>query len=54
MRQPAAADNIIDSFNIIIITTNIVDLIIDLLLKNKAYSRLTLSAQLENKNMCVH
>ena len=35
MRQPAAADNIIDSFNIIIISTNVVNLIVNIVFKSK-------------------
>jgi hypothetical protein len=53
LRQPAAANKIIDNFDIIITTTNIVDLIVYLLLKSKAYSHFIPSTQLQNKHMCV-
>ena len=55
VRQPAAANQIIiDIFNKIIRTTNIVDLIINLIFKDKAYSRFKLSTRPHNKHMCVH
>ena len=54
LRQPAAADKIIDNFDIIVKTTNIVDLIVYLLLKSKAYSHFIPSTQPLNKHMCVN
>ena len=55
VRQPAAANQmIIDIFDKIIRTTNIVDLISNLLFKNKAYSRFKPSTRPHNKHMCVH
>ena len=48
LRQPAAANKIIDNFDIIVKTTNIVDLILiaSLLLKSKAYFHFIPSTQL--------
>ena len=48
LRQPAAANKIIDNFDIIVKTTNIVDLILiaSLLIKSKAYFHFIPSTQL--------